>query len=275
MLDTTYDGPNSYGLRLLASGRYASIEFARSFKESCIIQHCLQLMRARQESNKSAPVIDIDHIAEHLARQKSMAFNTPAEKKAVYNLISEHMIEALKAISPIKAEDALRATIEKLEKENAKLRVNPKGPSTASSSRAPPQIIQKNNIREALSKGAALPVEDDMEGDQEAPPADDEPEPQPLDKYRKKSARPYLAIQCPASKSTKDYNAFVNGLKLTNTRKQALDKAVEASIRTLDNNDKAHLDSIAVEWGLPVKIAAAMDATCLMKTITVAKFMTA
>ena len=47
------------------------------------------------------------------------------------------------------------------------------------------------------------------------------------------------------------------------------------SLQTLDNNDKAHLESIAVEWGMPVKIAANMDAAILMKTIAVAKFMSA
>ena len=272
VLDTTYDGPNSYGLRLLASGRYVSLEFTRSFKESCIIQHCLQLMRARQESNKTAPIIDIDHIAEHLARQKNMAFTLPGEKKAVYNLIADHMISALKAISPIKAEEALRATIEKLEKENAKLRVNPAAPAPSTKNQA------KNTIKAALAKGANnLPVADDHEPDDLAPPEEEAPEVDSLEKYRKKSSRPFLATQCPASKATKDYNAFVNGLKLSGPRKKALDKAVESSIvflRALDNNDKAQLDSVAVEWGLPVKIAATMDATNLMKTIAVAKFMT-
>ena len=272
LLDTTYDGPNSYGLRLIAAGRYTSLEFSRSFKESCIIQHCLQLMRARQESNKAAPVIDVDHIAEHLARQKGMAFSAPAEKKLVYNLIAEQMIDALKAISPVKAEDALRATIEKLEKENAKLRVNP----TSTVNAKAPAVTSKNSIKAALAKGAVpLPVADDQDPEEVIP--EEEPAEGVLDQYRKKSARPFLATQCPSSKSTKDYNSFVNGLKLNATRKKALDKAVEAGItflRTLDNNDKAQLDSIAVEWGLPVKIAATMDATILMKTITVAKFMT-
>ena len=273
LLDTTYDGPNSYGLRLIAAGRYTSLEFSRSFKESCIIQHCLQLMRARQESNKAAPIIDIDHISEHLARQKNMAFTLPAEKKAVYNLIADHMVSALKAISPIKAEEALRATIEKLEKENSKLRVNPAAPASS------PKIQCKNGIKAALAKGAApLPVADDHEPDDVAPPEEEAPEVDTLEKYRKKSLRPFLATQCPASKAAKDYNAFVNVLKLSGPRKKALDKAIESSLaflRALDNNDKAQLDSLAVEWGLPVKIAATMDAAILMKTIAVAKFMTA
>ena len=276
VLDTTYDGPNSYGLRLLASGRYTSLEFTRSFKESCIIQHCLQLMRARQEGNKSAPIIDIDHIAEHLARQKGMAFNLPVEKKAIYNMIADTMIDALKTLSPIKAEDALRATIEKLEKENARLRVNSPAPSSSHQSASKP--AGKNNIKAALAKGAAqLPVAEVNTLDDEIPVEEEVPEPGALEKYKKNSSRQFLALQCPASKSTKDFNAFANALKLNGPRKKALDKSIESALaflRTLDNNDKAQLDSIAVEWGLPVKIAATMDATILMKTIAVAKFMT-
>ena len=280
IIDTTYDGPSSYGLRLLASGRYTSIEFTRSYKESCLIQHVLQLMRARQESNRSAPVVDIDLIAEFLAKQKSLPFVSPAEKKIVYNLIADHMVDSLKNIAPIRAEDALRSTIEKLEKENAKLRANPHLSSSAKQAPSPKAPLAKNLIKDALTKNAKskpLPVsedDEDKEEDNEEPPEDVL---EPLSDYRRKSKRPYLSINAPATKSAKDYNTFVNSLKLTSAKKKALDKAVESAIaylRTLDNNDKAHLDSIAVEWGLPVKIAAVMDATMLMKTIAVAKFMT-
>ena len=54
IIDATYDNANSYGLRLLASGRYTSLEFSRSYKESCLLQHILQLLRARQEGNRAA-----------------------------------------------------------------------------------------------------------------------------------------------------------------------------------------------------------------------------
>ena len=267
IIDATYDNANSYGLRLLASGRYTSLEFSRSYKESCLLQHILQLLRARQEGNRAAPVIDLDHIAEFLAKQKDKPFSTPAEKKIIYNMIANHMVEALRNISPLKAEDALREKIEQLEKENAKLRTNPGSGSTKQGQSKP--VSSKNTIKDALNRNAVpLPVsEAEEEQDQED---------MPLAAYRKGSKRPFLAVHAPASKTTKDYNSFVNSLKLNPSKKKALDKAVEtalAYLKTLDNNDKAHLDSIAVEWGMPVKIAAVMDATILMKTITVAKFM--
>ena len=81
LAELTWDGLNSWGFRLLANGRYISVEHCRSFKESVFVNTLLTNMRKKRPDGT---ILDIDLLAHKLAMDKNLKFETDPEKHAVY-----------------------------------------------------------------------------------------------------------------------------------------------------------------------------------------------
>ena len=80
LFQVLHAGVDSYGLRLLANGRYAQFEVMKSYKESCLTQALLEQLRLRDPNNSAFALIDVDAIAANVAKQEKVSFATPAEK---------------------------------------------------------------------------------------------------------------------------------------------------------------------------------------------------
>ena len=272
LVDVIYDGPKSYGLRLIANGRYASADFAKSFRESCVMQSLLQELRKREEHNRAIPVVDIDAIAEALAREKHLPFVKPADKKVAYGLVAEHMAATLKAMSPSSQEDTLRKRIEELELENAKL-------ISSSSTRTRAEEKPAQSVREMLgAKEPVLPAEDAYDSGTRTPkggaaPYDEEEAHDQLQQYRRGTRKQYLAENGPIAKGERMFKNFVKDLRISAQKRKTMDiKMKEANkwLAGLTPVEKTGLPGMAVEWGMPVKLAASLDNIHLTKCIMIA-----
>ena len=251
-----HDGVENYAFRLLANGRYANFEVLKSYKESCIIQTLLEEFRKRDPHNPALPVIDLEGMANQIATEKKMKFATPKEKKAVYTELGQQLAAKIMEMNPVSKDSDIIKELERLKKENAKL---------------------KNSTQEKKPKSKKLPVQQEEDQD-EVPEEEEEDQEDPWINFRRgHKQKSILSDKAPAAASKAAVDKFITKENLGLTAPKY--KAMLAHIETKKNEfedmqmiEQGELSHIAVQWGLPVKIAAKMADSDLIRVIAAAQY---
>ena len=258
-------GIASYGMRLLANGRYAQFEVMRSFRESVIVQGMLEHMREKDTAHSITPKLDIEAIAANMAKEKGMPYKTGAEKRTVYKEITNCIADYLQSMTPTSGTDKILKEMEALRKENAALKNKRLEEKPAGKSKDKPK----------------LPAEDDEE-EEEDPEEDEEPDQQKDSKTCAKAfnkpekAEEWLGQHFPKSESKDDIKKFIK-TAIAKIKKPADKKIYENITNNLNANfkiltvaDKAKPGKAAVAWGLGLKTAAAASHLHLVQLIGLA-----
>ena len=256
------NGIASYAMRLLGNGRYVQFEACRSFRESCFIQAILTELRAKESENSLTYKIDLDSIAESIAKEKGWSFKIGTDKKKAYAEVALRVSDYLQTMAPVNNSASILKEMEDLKKENARLKnAQMKAPSTSKASSSKDQ------------PGKPLPAESSSE--EEVDPGDQEEsqkkKPKNLKSQKKaeqtipemdfttfdKTAlqEPWLGSHFPKSTAKKDIIKFIKDsiAALKNKDKVKFDKLHEALQTAWDsatNPEKATIQDKAYIWGL-------------------------
>ena len=186
------------------------------------------------------------------------------------------MIEYLKTLTPETQENNMLKELEKLRKENALLKnkdaVNLKPKESAA------KKPSKSDKREPL------PVDSDHEDvpDDDDDDAHDDTKDEDADTFlnfrRGKKQKPILNIHAPPSAAKKDVDQWFakDNLKLSATKWKALKTIYDGLLSEFHEiaiPDRGQISTVAVDWGLPVKLAGKIDNDRLVKVIAVAQFL--
>ena len=93
-----------------------------------------------------------------------------------------------------------------------------------------------------------------------------------MDLKRRDATAKYLAKVAPASKGAREVNTFLKKLpvakQVVEDMATAHNGTFEAKSKDIQDKDMDILRSYAVDWGLPFKLAADMDAKQLIRTLS-------
>ena len=276
------DGPADYAMRLLANGRYTNFEVCKSFKESIFIQALLKELRQRDPNNPALPVIDLDGITANIAKEKSLPNNTGVEKKHVMNILAKKVANYIKDMNPINNESEILKQLEELKKENAKLRLNKNT-----------MPVQDKRAKTSASKKEAkkpLPTEDEDDQEEPEPQANqeeqqgdqedeqDDSEDALINFRRGPKQSKFLQTNAPTTTGKSAMTKFTDhkNLGITLAKHKTMMTNIQSrkgEFEDLPVQERGQLPAIAVDWGLPVSVAAKLNHQELVTTIAVAQFM--
>lgn len=269
--DLAFTGVNNWYFRHLSAGRFTSIEFTRSVKESLWVQAVLKAIRSK---NDNGIPIDLDKLVQGFVDAPSGT--KPSE---VYNQAAQKLIQHMKDNAQIVEANSHLNKVRELELQlqqykNAASTPQKEAPKEQKGRATTPQAKSspsKGTIREWMSGNANLPVE---QKEEDKNPTDDEQEfpEQPHGNYARGKRRKVLKQKHPAAATTAAFTKWIKE-NLNSKQQTAFAKAHKAMMEFYNSKDKelkAELPDLASDWGLPVKIAAQADTQWLMKVLTAA-----
>ena len=265
LADLAFAGHNNWYFRHLSAGRFTSIEFTRSVKESLLVQSILKACRMKDSQGQS---LDLDKLIH------SYAQSTSSKQAEVYQAAAVKLFEHMKEAMPVQQAtdqlDKVRALEAELQKYKAAVN-QPQEFSTPTKVKTPSSnTAKKNGIKAFMSPKAGddLPIEG--EKDQEV---EDEPENDPQHGiYARGKRQKVLKQKHPTVTTTPAFNKW---LKETLSSKQQTafkdaHKSIQEHYNSKEKELKAELPDLASDWGLPVKLSATADTQWLLKILTVA-----
>jgi len=276
VIDAAYMGIENYGLRTLAAGRYTSLEFTRSMKESVFIHELLRELRGRSEGASIA--IDIDSLALEHAKHENKPFSSSNDKKAAYTglacKVANEMRKWLPAPVTAPVDPGVLTLIKNLEAKITEL--------TTGQQQAPPPPPPASTLASSFQRGSKreqLQVREEIDDDeQDSRHGGQAVKPLPIEEeaYQhldRKNRPKVLAKTFPPGTKAQDVATWIKKLTLTAAKKHKLKLLTDSLItfhRNLPKIEQLTLDSISVEWGLPCKTAVHMSNDNLLKVIAAA-----
>ena len=279
----------SYWIRHIAAGRET---FVAAFREVSEVVLCTTLFQQMRRAG-----IDIDVLAESLAKQEGQ----PVDRTGACNLLATKLVAHMLTLQP--KNDAsvtvLQKQIQELQAQlagqsesatpSSQAQASKMVPAAPASSPSPSPNPKSQNILDALAKSASasasateaqektLPVSSNPELIDADGSADNaELKTSPLEQKMFHANKAFLNQHWRTMKSDKDVKEWLDSLKLSKTRRAALDKWLD-EVRSwhsgLSVDDQAQMDELAIRWGVPVRELGKLRHNTVLKIISIACFM--
>ena len=265
LADVAFTGHKNWYFRHLSAGRFTSVEFTRSVKESLLVQAVLKAARMKDSNGQQT---DIDKLT-----QSFSPVSSPSKPADMYNAAAVKLFEYMKESTPLQQATehldkvrALEAEIQKYKNANAQQRevTTPTKGRTSAHGKA-------SGVRGHMSPkpGDDLPIlaETDEHEGQEDPDVNPN-----HGVYARGKRRRVLKDKHPSVTTTATFNKWLK--ENLNAKQQTAfgkaHKAIQEHYNSKEKELKAELPDLASDWGLPVKLSANADTQWLLKILTVA-----
>ena len=264
LMDLAYQGPQNWFLRHISAGRFTTIEFTRSTKESMLVQSMIRACRAKETSLSNT---DIDKL---IMAYSDLPNTSTTKLQDHYNAACIKLVNQMKLATEGGQAEANLNRIRDLEQQLAEARSS-KPQSGATPTKPSTPTKAQMGIARLFSPKLPVKATDDY---QEQDTADD-------DDVHKDIRKPLKAtkVLLRTAPSTLTANTIDKWMKETLNKEQyktAKSQVAELTkyYNTIPKEHKSEISSVAVDWGLPVKLAAAADTNQLLKLIVSAIHMT-
>jgi hypothetical protein len=263
IMDLAYQGPSNWFLRHISAGRFTTVEFTRSTKESMFVQCFTKALRAKSQGQSH----DIDKLV--------MAFSDV--EASPQTKVQEHYVAACNKLVDImyKATPAQQANqyldqIRELENQLADARQ-----AAAGSQR---QEVPHSTLPLTTSPAKHPTIKEKLLGTATKSRIKESiPEPQTVDEdvhfnYRRGDKAKVLSKDMPTTTTSSAFQKWMKAT-LSTSQQKAFQKQLSSMTEhynSLPKEAKADISSLAVEWGMPVKTAANADTAFHMKMISAA-----
>ena len=149
--DLAFAGHQNWYLRHISAGRLAGIEFVRSVKESMFVQGILKAIRSKEADGSS---IDMDKLIQSFLGQSSSSSKLHQNYAEAAQKLIKHMKDTASNLPAVNQLDRVR----ELELQVADLMAAKEQSNSTTTPKKP-----KPNVRDMLSPGSRLPLEETVE----------------------------------------------------------------------------------------------------------------
>ena len=285
----------NWALRQIAHGRTVTWENFRSKQESVFAGVLMRALRGDSAQSDGMDFVTILN-AEQRRRHPTKELHDWEARYDTIKFLAESLATQFRKHAPTKANQDLLTRVQALERENASLKSRTSA-SLATTQRTPkqqrpsPKATPPSTRRKPPCQEEEVPTEEfpvfspvgdagegheDVRDDEEPHDVFDEEEPllAPQDTYAQ--------FRCPAGgvkflescsltrHNISAVNTWLASTTLGKGKKQALDLAVSefmSAAGKLDAGSRVAIDTLAVEWGLPVQLAAKLNEACLVRLL--------
>ena len=263
IMDLAYQGPSNWFLRHISSGRFTTVEFTRSTKESMFVQCFTKALRSRSQGQSH----DIDKLV--------MAFSdleaSPQTKvQDHYMATCNKLVDIMYKATPAQQANQYLDKIRDLENQLADAR------QTAAGSQR--QEVPLSTLPLTTSPAKHPTIKEKLLGTATKSRIKETiPEPQAVEtdvhlNHRRGDKAKVLSKDMPTTTTSSAFQKWMKAT-LTTSQQKAFQKQLSSMTEhynSLPKEAKADISSLAVEWGMPVKTAANADNAFHMKMISAA-----
>ena len=285
----------NWALRQIAHGRTVTWENFRSKQESVFAGVLMRALRGDSAQSDGMDFVTILN-AEQRRRHPTKELHDWEARYDTIKFLAESLATQFRKHAPTKANQDLLTRVQALERENASLKSRTSA-SLATTQRTPkqqrpsPKATPPSTRRKPPCQEEEVPTEEfpvfspvgdavegheDVRDDEEPHDVFDEEEPllAPQDTYAQFRCPPggvkFLESCSLTRHNISAVNTWLASTTLGKGKKQALDLAVSefmSAAGKLDAGSRVAIDTLAVEWGLPVQLAAKLNEACLVRLL--------
>ena len=252
-MDVLFKGIDNHGLRTLSQGRFTGVEITRSIKEAALIHELLHLIRGQGDRTG----LDIDTLAFHLAHQDNKPTSNLLHKKEAYQAVAFKIFTQMQEWIPASTSTADKAVMDKVKALEDKIA------EMTLAKVLQPNAKKPRTIFDRLQRGAALPMDENQLADEDL-----HEDPTPLADLERGSRPRVLSKNSPAGCKPQEITSWISKLTLTSAKKAKL-KSTTDKMTVFYNNlpkiQQAGLNTLAVEWGLSLRLASKMADAGLLR----------